>query len=302
MPIRYDPRVTFVPDRPSTRVPRTEPLKRLLEDRGLTLKKRWGQHFCLDQNLLAFIAREAGAGPDDVILEIGPGLGHLTRHLAPTAAELVAVEIDRGLAEALRERIADLPNASLVVSDILGEGEVVAEAPLAAVRAALARHPGGRLLVVSNLPYAVAATVILAILESELPVARMVLMMQKEVAERLAAPPGHPAYGLTSVLAQAKAEVRLRRRVPPEVFWPRPGVPSEIAVITPRPAPLGGEAYAGVKALAKALFQHRRKTLGACLRLVDPDGSWGARLKAAGLDPGARVDALDLPALLRLSR
>ena len=83
--------MTFVPDRPSTRVPRTEPLKRLLAERGISLKKRWGQHFCLDPNLLDFIVREAAPGPEDLVLEIGPGLGHLTRPLAGACARVVAV-------------------------------------------------------------------------------------------------------------------------------------------------------------------------------------------------------------------
>ncbi len=292
----------FVPDRPSTRVPRTEPLKRLLAERGLTLKKRWGQHFCLDQNLLEFIVRTADPGPRDVVLEIGPGLGHLTRVLSPACGRVVAVEIDRGLAAVLRERLADLPNLTLVEGDVLAAGERISPQVIDAVRAALAASPGAGLLVVSNLPYAVAATAVLALLESGLPISRMVVMMQKEVAERLAAAPGDSAYGLTSVLVQAKAGVHVRRRVPPEVFWPRPRVPSAIAVITPVEAPLEGEGYLRLKRVVKAVFQHRRKTVGASIRLLGEAGKpLSDRLEACKLDPGTRVDELDLDAFRGLA-
>jgi 16S rRNA (adenine1518-N6/adenine1519-N6)-dimethyltransferase len=287
--------VTFVPDRPSTRVPRTEPLKRLLAERGLTLKKRWGQHFCLDQNLLHFLVRTADPLARDLILEIGPGLGHLTRVLSPACGQVVAVEIDRGLVALLRERLADLSNVTLIEGDVLAVGERLSPQVVDALRAALPGLPGAGLLVVSNLPYAVAATVILALLESGLPIARMVVMMQKEVAERLAASPGDPAYGLTSVLVQAKAGVHVRRRVPPEVFWPRPRVPSAIAVITPGAGALGGEEYLRLKRVAKAVFLHRRKTVGASIRLLGEAGkTLSDRREACRLDPGTRVDELTL--------
>lgn len=286
--------MTFVPDRPSTRVPRTEPLKRLLAERHIALKKRWGQHFCLDPNLLDFIVRLAQPSTLDVALEIGCGLGHLTRVLAPRVRKLVGSEIDRGLAAILRERIAGLENFELVEGDVLDGQEDLSPAVQEAVRRALKEAEGGRFLVVANLPYAVAATVVVALLESPLPIAGMVLMMQKEVAERMGSAPGDMAYGLTSVLVQAKAGVHLRRRVPPEVFWPRPRVASEIVLITPRPDAMGGEDYRKVKALAKLLFQHRRKTLGACLRLL------GLELRG-GLAPGLRVDELGLPEISRLA-
>ena len=292
--------MTFVPDRPSTRVARTEPLQRLLAERGLALKKRWGQHFCLDQNLLDFIARTADVRKEDVILEIGCGLGHLTRTLAPLAARVVGVEIDHGLAQVLRERAADLENLDLVEGDVLGEGETLSPEVVQAVRRALERAPG-RLLVVANLPYSVSATVILALLESDLPIARMVVMIQKEVGERLAAAPGESAYGITSVLVGAKADVHIRRRVPPEVFWPRPKVPSAIVVITPRPDAIGGKAYERLKLVTKRVFLHRRKTLGASIRHLEGGESLEERLKASGLDPGLRVDELDLQSLLRLA-
>ena len=294
--------MTFVPDRPSTRVPRTEPLKQLLAGKGLTLKKRWGQHFCLDRNLIEFIVRTADVEPRDVVLEIGPGLGHLTRVLAESSARVVAVEIDHGLAALLRERISDLDNVDLIEADALGKGEVLNPLVQEALRRVLAEEREGDLLVVSNLPYAVACTVILALLESGLPIVQMVLMIQKEVAERLAAAPGDPAYGLTSVLAAAKAHVHLRRRVPPEVFWPRPRVPSEIVVITPREGSLEGAAYERLKGVAKAVFMHRRKTVTASLRLLGEAGKpLQKRFEVSGLPPALRVDELGLDALSRLA-
>ena len=298
----YDPSVTFVPDRPSTRVPRTEPLKRLLAERKIALKKRWGQHFYLDQNLLEFTARTADVKREDVVLEIGCGLGHLTRTLSPLAARVVGVEIDHGLATLLAERTADLENLDLVEGDVLGEGEALSPEVGKAVRRALAAAPGD-LLVVANLPYSVSATVILALLESDLSIAQMVVMIQKEVAERLASGAGDSAYGITSVLVQAKADVHVRRRVPPEVFWPRPKVPSSIVVITPKPEgrALRGEAYEKLKAVTKRVFLHRRKTLGASIRHLEGSESLAERLQASGLDPGLRVDELGLKELLALA-
>lgn len=286
----------FVPDRPSKRVPRTEPLKRLLEDRGLALKKRWGQHFCLDRNLLDFIVRTADPGPRDVVLEIGPGLGHLTSVLAESSGRVVAVEIDRGLAEVLKGRIAGLDNVDLLVGDVLDGGESLSPLVSEAVRGALAAEPKAGLLVVSNLPYAVAATAVVALLESDLPVAQMVVMLQKEVAERMAAAPGGPAYGLTSVLVSAKADVHVRRRVPPDVFWPRPKVPSAIAIITPRADAVGGRDYDRLKWAAKLLFQHRRKALQACLKLLG-EAAGGMPARARNLREGLRVDELGLAEL-----
>ncbi len=294
--------MTFVPDRPSTRVPRTEPLKRLLAEHGIALKKRWGQHFCLDRNLLDFIVRTADPGAHDVILEVGPGLGHLTGILSESSARVLAVEIDRGLCALLSERLAGLGNVELLEGDVLAEGGRLNPAVSDALRRILAEERGGELLAVSNLPYAVAATVILALLETDLPWVQMVVMMQKEVAERLAAAPGDSAYGLTSVLVQAKAEVHLRRRVPPAVFWPRPKVPSEIVVITPRQGGLSGEDYLRMKRVAKAIFLHRRKTVGASVRLLGEAGkALERRMGGCRLTPGLRVDELSLEAIACLA-
>ena len=285
------------PDLPSERVSRTAPLKRVLEAHGLTLKKRWGQHFCLDRNLLEFIVRSAGVGTEDLVLEIGPGMGHLTQVLCGSAGRVVAVEIDRGLARLLRARMeaGEFPNLDLVEGDALAAGDRLNPDAEAAVR----RHLPllrGRLRVVANLPYAVSTTLILALLESALPIAGMVVMVQKEVGERLAASPGSKAYGLSSVLAQAKADMHLRRRVPPDVFWPKPGVPSEIVVVTPRADALGGEGYLRLKEVAKGLFQHRRKTLRAAARMLERPLEL-----PEGLEPSRRVDGLGLGDLALLA-
>ncbi len=281
-----------------TSLSRTEPLKRILEAHGLTLKKRWGQHFCLDQNLLEFIVREAGVAPEDLVLEIGPGMGHLTKVLCASVGRVVSVEIDRGLARLLKARMeaGEFPNLDLLEGDALVASGRLAPAVEEAVRRHLPLKPAGELLVVANLPYAVSTTLVLALLESDLPIARMVVMMQKEVGERLAASPGSKAYGLSSVLAQARSQVHLRRRVPPDVFWPKPGVPSEIVVLTPRADALGGEGYARLKEVGKGLFQHRRKTLRAAARLLE-----GPLGMVEGVEPTRRVDELSLADLALLA-
>jgi 16S rRNA (adenine1518-N6/adenine1519-N6)-dimethyltransferase len=208
-----------------------------------------GQNFLRDRNILGVIGRLAELDPKDVVLEIGGGEGVLAAYLAPTVAWLHVVEIDERLGRALEEAVAPFANVSLCWGD--------------AMRVDLAgmRPPASK--VVANLPYGIAAGVVLRTIE-ELPAVRMwLVMVQREVGERLAAAPGSGVYGITSVLARLAGEVRVVRHVPRTVFQPVPNVDSVLVKIE-RTGPAASPA---VRRLVHGAFAHRRKALARSLVL-----------------------------------
>jgi 16S rRNA (adenine1518-N6/adenine1519-N6)-dimethyltransferase len=238
-----------------------------------------GQNFLIDDNILGVIGRAAELAPDDVVLEVGGGLGVLSEYLAPRVHHLHVVEVDRSLEPPLAEALAPFANATLHLADAV-------KLDLAALDPA----PGK---VVANLPYGVAATVLLKSI-AELPGASVwVAMLQREVSDRLAAAPGGKAYGATSVLAQLACDVRFLRKVPRTVFHPEPNVESALVLMRRRaPAP-----PAELTALVHAAFAHRRKALAGSLALAPgarPDLREAARdaLIALGRPPDARAEQL----------
>lgn len=240
-----------------------------------------GQNFLVDRNILDVIARLAELHEDDVVLEIGGGLGVLSERLAAEAGWLHVVELDARLLDDLGQRLAPFPHA------ILHPGDAVA-LDYRSLEPAPTK-------VVANLPYSVAATVVLKTID-ELPgVHRWVVMVQREVGERLAATPGQGAYGVPSVLAQLACEVRVLRPVARTVFRPVPNVDSVLLGLERRPAapPIAPE----LRALVHAAFAHRRKALAGSLALAtgaDPDVRDRARaaLDALGFPPDARAERL----------
>jgi 16S rRNA (adenine1518-N6/adenine1519-N6)-dimethyltransferase len=226
-------------------------------------QRQLGQNFLVDRNILDVIERLADLDPRDVVLEIGGGLGALSERLAARAAHVHVVEVDPKLEPRLRETVASLSNVTLHFADAL-------ELDLAALLPVPDK-------VVANLPYGIAATVILRTIE-ELPgVSSWVVMVQREVGERLAAAPGTPAYGVPSVLAQLACEVRILRPVARTVFRPVPNVDSVLIGLERHSAAASPE----LRALVRAAFAHRRKALPGSLAL------------APGADPGIREKAKD---------
>jgi 16S rRNA (adenine1518-N6/adenine1519-N6)-dimethyltransferase len=236
---------------------------------------RLGQNFLADPNLLDAIVRDAELGPDDVVLEVGAGEGVLTGRLAEAAARVHAVELDRGLAEALAP-LAARSDVDLHWADAMN-------LDLAALRPAPTA-------VVSNLPYAVATPVILRTIEELPSLRRWTVMVQREIAERLRAAPGSRVYGGPSVLAQLACEVRLLRTVDPAVFRPRPRVESAILALRRT----GPGADAATRELVRAAFAHRRKALPRSLEHVRPGSLAAAReaLAELGLARNARAETL----------
>jgi 16S rRNA (adenine1518-N6/adenine1519-N6)-dimethyltransferase len=269
-------------------VTRQSSLRRLREF-DVRPKRELGQSFLIDDNILGVIGRAAELAPEDVVLEVGGGLGVLSEYLAPRVAHLHVVEVDPALVPPLEDALRPFDNVALHVVD-------AARLDLGALEPAPRK-------VVANLPYGVAATVILKSM-AELPEAELwVAMVQREVAERLAASPGSRTYGASSVLAQLSCQVRIERRVPPTVFHPAPNVESAIAVLRRvRPAP-----PPAVAKLVNAAFAHRRKALARSLALTDgaPDGLRDrarAALERIGQPPDARAERLGPQAFAALAR
>ncbi|MEU1685558.1 16S rRNA (adenine(1518)-N(6)/adenine(1519)-N(6))-dimethyltransferase RsmA [Micromonospora sp. NPDC005707] len=252
---------------------------------GVTPTKKLGQNFVHDPNTVRRIVTTAGLAPDDVALEVGPGLGSLTLALLPVAAHVHAVELDPALAAALPETAARFagPDAARLT---------VHPADALRVTAAELADPAPTALV-ANLPYNVAVPVVLHLL-AELPTLRHgLVMVQKEVADRLVAGPGSKVYGIPSVKLAWYARSRAAGKVPPNVFWPVPNVDSGLVAFTRREPPRPDVPREAVFAVVDAAFAQRRKTLRAAL------AGWAggadraaAALTAAGVDPGARGESL----------
>ena len=257
----------------------TQPSLRRMREFGIRPKRDLGQNFLVDSNILGVIERAAELRDDDVVLEIGGGLGVLSEHLAPRVGHLHVVELDRVLEEPLREALAPFGNVTLHMADALHLDLAALDPPPTAV--------------VANLPYGIAATAILRSVE-ELPgVDRWVAMVQKEVGQRLAAAPGTSAYGAPSVLAQLSCDVKVLRGVARTVFAPVPNVDSVLVGLR-RTAP---PADPGLRAFVSAAFTHRRKALAKSLALsgrFDKDVRDRARaaLEQLGLPADARAERL----------
>jgi 16S rRNA (adenine1518-N6/adenine1519-N6)-dimethyltransferase len=267
-----------------------------LRKAGLLPRKALGQHFLHDPKLLAALAAEADVGPGDSVLEIGTGPGTLTRELARRAARVLTVEVDPRLLQFARRELEDLPNVVFHEGSVLeGRGKRLS---MDLVDRLHALEP---FLWVSNLPYNIAATLIVLLLESTLSWSRASLLVQDEVAGRIAAGPGEEGYGPTSALVAFWAGARRGRRVPAGAFWPPPRVTSRVLRIERRePLAPPGE-YPAYRAWVRRLFAGRRKQIGHILRgLLGPEGD--RRLEGWGWDPARRPETLAPGDFLRLAR
>jgi 16S rRNA (adenine1518-N6/adenine1519-N6)-dimethyltransferase len=257
----------------------------LLAAHDLRPSRALGQNFLADPNTARRIVRLAGVGPGDRVLEIGPGVGSLTVALAEAVSpggEVLALELDRHLLPALGEVVAGLPQVRVVQGDALtvDYGALLGEAT--------------PWTMVSNLPYNVATPLLARLLEEVPSLATLSVMVQKEVAERLAAPPGTPGCGAISVKVAYHATASIVGVVPPTVFVPRPKVDSAIARFERRPVPpVEVPSADGLFTLARAGFGQRRKTLRQALKpLLGQEAE--ALLTAAGIAPMARAETLTL--------
>ena len=251
--------------------------------------KRLGQHFLNDRRILGRIADALELTRDDTVVEIGPGRGTLTEMLLARAGRVVAVELDAQLAAMLRQRWAAEPRFELVEGDVL--------------RTDLAAAAGGDFLLVGNVPYYITTPILFQALTRPRPL-RAVYLVQREVAERLVAPPGSKTYGALSVNVQALATPELLFRVPAGAFTPPPKVESAVVRITPRADPaVPPEREQRFRVLVQEAFGLRRKQMRRVVRTIGALDAERAEavLAAAGIDPDARPETLSPEAFARLA-
>ncbi len=265
-------------------------VRRLAAALDLRPTKQLGQNFVIDPNTVRRLVRIAGVGVDDVVVEVGPGLGSLTLGLLPEVARVVAVEIDPALAGLLPQTVAErAPELAAKLEVVLQDALLLETVPGPPPTA-----------FVANLPYNVAVPVLLRLLEKLPSLQRGLVMVQAEVADRLAAPPGSRTYGIPSVKAAWYADVSKAGTIGRNVFWPAPNVDSGLVAFTRREPPAGSRLE--TFAVIDAAFAQRRKTLRAAL------AGWAGsapeaerRLRAAGIDPGARGEVLGVEEFARLA-
>ncbi len=262
----------------------------LLRQHGLSAKKSWGQCFLHDQRVVARIAAEATLAPGELVVELGAGLGILTRALAAAGARVIAVENDRELVPVLQAQLAGQPAAQVLQANAL-------TLDLGALAG------GGALKVVGNLPYNIASPLLFRLLDQRACVTSATLMLQRELAERLAAGPGSRTYGAPSVICQRLAEVRRCFLVGRGAFHPQPRVESMVIQLRPRPAAAGPAVAEGhFRQVVHHAFGHRRQTLRRSLGRAYGAAQAALALQQAQLDPGLRPEQLDLEQFEILAR
>jgi 16S rRNA (adenine1518-N6/adenine1519-N6)-dimethyltransferase len=268
-------------------------IKRELSEYGLTPRKRWGQHFLVDRNILNKVVHAAKLEKGDVILEIGPGMGEMTLALARQVNKVIAVEIDRELVKILREKTADFPNIIVIEGDIL---KISFEE--------LYRQGHQQLKVVANLPYQISTPLLFGFIESRDLFSTLTLMLQREVAERMIASPGGKDYGPLSIFTQSVSDLSIQFYIKPSAFFPPPKVESAVIHMVWKERPLvRGEEEGWFKKVVKGCFGYRRKRLINALRHADlllPE-DLEKRIEKIGIDSQRRPETLTIQEFARLA-
>lgn len=267
-------------------------IRQLADQLGVRPTKHWGQNFVVDANTVRRIVRAGDVTPDDHVVEIGPGLGSLTLALLEGAERVTAIEVDPVLAAALPDTVAvQAPGSQDRLEVVHADALTVTQLPGSPPTA-----------LVANLPYNISVPVVLHFLETFPSIERVLVMVQLEVAERLAAGPGSKTYGVPSVKAAWWAEVALSGRVSRSIFWPVPNVDSGLVKFVRHDPPSTAATRKQVFAVIDAAFAQRRKTLRAALRGIAGSGEVAeAALLAAGVDPRTRGEQLDVAAFARVT-
>jgi len=281
-------------------------LKRRFDQVGMAPDTRHGQNFLVDLNLIQLLADSAEIGPNDVVLEIGTGMGSLTAMLAAKAARVITVEIDEHLHQLAREELEPFENIQMLQLDALRNKNNFADTVIEAVEAAMEEVPGRQFKLAANLPYNIATPVISNLLLWKTVPARMTVTIQKELGERIVAVPSTREYGSLSVWIQSQCAARIVRIMPPSVFWPRPKVDS--AIVDIRLQPERRQQIPDVRyfhSFMRKMFFHRRKFLRSVAisgfkdQLGKPEVD--EVLAKMGLGPDARSEQLSVDQMLQLS-
>lgn len=270
-------------------------IQSILNDAGSQPRHRFGQNFMIDRNLVAAIARAGELQAGDLAVEVGPGTGTLTEELVASGAEVLAVEIDRDLAEQLRQRFADQPRFRLIEGDALSSKHALHPQLQEEIVQALAGKRPVKL--VANLPYNIASPLIIELLLAG--VERLTFTVQKEVALRLNAEAGSDDYGPLTVMAQLLARVSIERYLPPQAFWPQPKIDSALVVMQRREQIMPEAAE--FSRFVQQVFSFRRKTIRKGLSNLGFDNCETV-LERAGVEVAARPETLAPAVLLELFR
>ena len=268
-------------------------IKRELSEYGVFPKKRLGQHFLIDRNILSKVVRTAEVGKEDVVIEVGPGSGEMTLALARLVKHVIAVEVDQKMVEILKEKLADCPNVEVVKSDILKVDFK-----------RLYEREGRPVKVVANLPYQISTPLLFRFIEAKEAFSTLTLMLQREVAERMAAPSGGKEYGPLSIFVQLFLNVSIRFFIKPSAFFPPPKIESAVVHMVWKEKPtIEAKDEAWFKTVVKACFGYRRKTLLNALKHSEhfPVQSIESRMKQAAIDPQRRPETLTIEEFIRLA-
>ncbi len=268
-------------------------IKHELREHGLFPKKKLGQHFLVDRNVLNKVVRIAEVGEEDVILEVGPGLGQMTVALAHLAKKVIALEIDERLVAILRQKVKDYPNVEVSQGDILKVDFKC-----------FFKKEAGPIKVVANLPYQISTPLLFRFIESKEVFSDLTLMLQREVAERMVASPGRKEYGPLSILIQVFSEVSIQFIIKPSSFFPAPKVESALIQMVWKEKPMiEADDEEWFKRVVKACFGYRRKTLINALKHSELSlpKSIESRMEEIGIDPRRRPETFTIPEFSRLA-
>jgi len=268
-------------------------IKRELLEYGLFPKKRLGQHFLVDRNILDKVIRTAQVGKEDVVLEVGPGLGEMTIALARLVKHVIAVEIDSKLVDILKRKLASYPNVDVVRGDILTINFRKIDF-----------REGQKIKVVANLPYQISTPLLFHFIELKEFFSTLTLMLQKEVAERMVAPPGGKEYSPLSIFVQLFLDASIRFFIKPSAFFPPPKVESAVVYMVWKEKPMiERKDEEWFKRVVKACFGYRRKTLANALKHSELTLTEFIELKmeAIGIDPRRRPETLTIQEFVSLA-
>lgn len=268
-------------------------IKHELKKHGLFPKKKWGQHFLVDPNILNKVIESARLRREDVVLEVGPGLGEMTVALARQVKKVIAIEIDERFLNVLIQKSENHPNVELIRSDVLKID----------FKRLLGKE-SAPVKVVANLPYQISTPLLFRFIESKEAFSSLTLMLQKEVAVRMTASPGRKEYGPLSIFVQIFSDVSIRFIIKPSAFFPPPKIESALVYMTWKEKPMiDTEEQEWFKRVVKACFGYRRKTLINAIKYSElcPSPSLESRMEEIGIDPQRRPETLSIQELAKLA-